>query len=677
MAKSDADLEIGIKTTSDGSGAQQARKDIEGVKKEARSLGQAYKEAGGGLKGLGAAGKQAAELYNNAGGGLKGVFSVLAGGGAKAAAVIGTLTAALVGAKKALVEFGMAEQSVRGLQAALAQNGFLTKEVNDRYQELASTLQDLTGRADEEWIDVLKRLTQFGATPQDIERHVNAVKNLAGIMGGDLNGAAAAVAKAMEGEFHAFTRLGIQIDEHSTKTEKLNELYKQLAQKGAGQLEAAAESVNGQFSKFKNTLSDLFESIGQRISDAGVVQYVLYGLGTTVGWLAKSIGAVIPVADGMRNALKKSTDATIDAERYNKQYSESLKETAQWADHVADALQRQNDIKKAARQADDEAIDAKMAFDLALVDRQELLGTQGKQGGVSKEEAIRRRATIRSAAGARKFRNAQDARTEEQLTAQAQIENNTEEIKKAEDLAREAEAAIVSEEEVAKKRAALKALLDEEVEHWEANWKALHASPWDYENRSIGERAGPRTESDMARAGSKITARILDARARRDAEMGEFDKTMPLTVSGSRDRANEARNKAIETFQKNYAKNTALTFAIQALGAEKAAAGKTYEMQARTAAVTAGSELLTQNAAARPNQIQDQVVQASGAFPGAVSNLGASVDENSTAFNQVMTEALKSFREQNTLYRGTSEEFKQLRQEVKELQNQFKHRRNP
>ncbi|HEX7860833.1 MAG TPA: hypothetical protein VF773_10930 [Verrucomicrobiae bacterium] len=664
-----AEFKIKIGSQNDSSGIKQAEAEVQKLKKEVKSLGDAYREAGGGMKGLGAAGRQAKEMYDQAGGGLKGLFSVIIGGGKQAAAAITALTVALIFGKKALSEFADLEEKVRKLQATMAQNGFLTEANNKAYQELAATLQDLTGRADDEWIDVLTRLTQFGATPQDIERHVEAVKNLAGIMGGDLQGAAAGVAKAMEGEFHAFTRLGIQIDEHATKAEKLDQLYRDLAQKGGGQLAASVEGVTGHFQAFKNTVSDAFEAVGQKIANTGVVQHVLYGLGTTIGWLAGKMSSVVPVADGMRNGLTKLNDTTIDAERFNRQYNESLKETEKWAKAIETALEGQLAAKKALLRADDEQTDAKMAFDLSLVDRMELLGP-GK-GGISKDEAIRRRAVVRASAGARKFKNEQEQRAAEMQTAQQLIDARNAEIEESEKAARDAQGEVVSDEAVAKQRADLKAMLDDEVSHWDANWNALHASPWDFSNPAIGERAMPRTEADMARAGKKITDKLVAARANRKARLDEFDQTVPKSVEGGRERARVAQELASKTLQKNFPEIQKLTQVIEALQAEAGAADASYRMQSKTAAVTAGNELLNQNPAAKPNRIQDQVFNASGA--GGIGNLGSAVHQNTGQFNQVMQEVLKSFREQNGAYSKTKEEMIELRRQLRELQNQFKY----
>jgi DNA-directed RNA polymerase subunit L len=619
MAQGDGDLNIRINTTSDGRGIDQAKKQVQDLKKEVNTLGQAYKEAGGGVRGIAAAGKQAAELYNGAGGGLKGVFSVLAGGGAKAAAAIGGLTTALVGAKKALLEFAGAERAVRGMQAALAQNGFLTSEVNQRYQELAQTLQEVTGRADDEWIDVLKRLTQFGATPQDIDRHVAAVKNLAGIMEGDLSGAAAAVAKAMQGEFYSFSRLGIQIDEHASQVEKLNSLYEQLAQRGGGQLEAQAESLTGQFGKFKNSLSDFFEAIGQGISSTGIVQTTLYGLGTTLAWLAGKMGGVIPAADGMTNALKKNIDTTIDAERFNKQYAESLKETARNAEAVAAAIDHQLESQRELRRIQDEQTDAQMALDLAMVDRME------KAGILSPEAAISRRGGIRSRAAGEKHKREQAGRVEEENAHRRKIEALMLQVEEENTEAEFRESEVVSEDEVNKRRAALKAKLDAEVAHWERNYAALIADPTSFSNPELGEKAGPRWGKGLHDLGARITQRVLAARAARESGLSEFDSVNRGKVEGSRERARLARERATLTGSKAAPQITDLTVEAERIAAEREAADTRFRTTIKADAVRAGTDAMGANSGVNTKAIEAEVIRSSTAFQGVVDNLGSTI----------------------------------------------------
>jgi hypothetical protein len=611
MGQNDPDIQIEIKTT----GAAQAKKDIQDVAKETNKLVESYKSAGGGMKGLAAAGREVGKIYEEAGGGIKGLFSVLSGGGAKAVAIVGAIAGAAETAKKALEEFGGAETAVLKLQAALAQNALLTPQVNEHYQELATTLQELTGKADGRWIDVLNRLTQFGAKPDDIEKHVTAVKNLAGILGGDLEGAAIGVSKAMEGQFEMFARWGIHVDEAGTKAEKLDELYRQLAQKGAGQLEAASNSLNGQFERLKNSTNDLFKAFGQEIAKTGFVQDVLYGLGQSFHWVATKMSETIPVSDKMQNAFVRTGRAAVDAERFNKNYADSLKEIDDFAKAAGSSLQNQVDKMQQVARLQDEQTDAKMAQDIAIIDRGEKLYdlTGGKQG-IAPDRAIAARARVRARAEGEKFNRQKDLRTQQIESLQKGITQGQIESEEYETTAQYAERDVVNEDEVKKKRDALAKKLAGEKQFWEQANVAFETRPWDFVNSEIGETAGPRTEADMARISSKINRKM---RAARDAEasgLGNFDRENAASVDGSQQRARMAREEANKITSRNYQNENEATLQIERLQREQDSAARVHQLRSGTAGIEAGTQVAVQasqmaDKAGRP--MSGQAIQAS------------------------------------------------------------------
>src|SRR5258705_3328272 len=149
------------------------------------------------------------------------------------------------GVRKAYHEFSQAEAEVMALDAALAQNGLLIDSVRQKYHELASAMEKGTAIADEEWLRVLTTLTQFGVVPNEIDATAEAVKNLAGFMGGDLASAAQVLGRALHGHTETLSRMGIEIDATKTKSDQLDSIFEQLGQRGGGQLEARANSLKG------------------------------------------------------------------------------------------------------------------------------------------------------------------------------------------------------------------------------------------------------------------------------------------------------------------------------------------------------------------------------------------------------------------------------------------------
>ena len=73
---------------------------------------------------------------------------------------------ATAGATAAVHEWAIAQERVTMMDAALAQQGQLTDENREKYQELTSQLQKLTSIADEEWASVLAASPSSGPIPR-------------------------------------------------------------------------------------------------------------------------------------------------------------------------------------------------------------------------------------------------------------------------------------------------------------------------------------------------------------------------------------------------------------------------------------------------------------------------------------------------------------------------------
>jgi hypothetical protein len=608
MGQNDPDIQIEIKTT----GAAQAKKDIKEIANAGEDLGKQFKEAGGGVKGL--------------------VSALTGGASAKIASTLAQVTSVFASLTKAIHEFGGAEKSILKLQASLAQNGLLTEKVNAEYQELASTLQEITGKADEQWIDVLNRLTQFGARPEDIQKHVAAVKNLAGILGGDLEGAAIGVSKAMEGQFDMFARWGIHVDEAGTKAEKLDQLYKQLAQKGTGQLEAATNSLDGHFRRLGNSVNDVFKALGQKISDTGALQFTLYGLGKSLKWVADRMSDTVPVADAMQNAVSRSSKTMVDAERYNKNYADSLKDIHDFATAVGNALQNQiNKMEQIAR-IRDEQTDAQMAQDLAIVDREEKLGR------LSPDQAIRARATVRTRSEAEKFKRQQDLRTEQMLTLNKGITAGLDESDQYETAARDAEAEAKQAEAADLK----KQKLNSELEYWKKQIQFLHREPAGFYNPELGIKPGFKGPTTMPRVEALLNEKLREAQD----NLAGFDAQNPPTVGGTRgarERAKAAREEASKVIGTNYQNEVNMMLQMEQLQREKDSATRVYQIKSGTAGIEAGTEFALQRKEiadkaglkttpqvlqANTRAVQDEVMRGSQAFVGGLEQLGGTLETN-------------------------------------------------
>lgn len=335
---------------------------------------------------------------------LTGVFAGLASGTlSKASFAFSALAGAALVAKRAISEFAAAEDEVIKLNAALATTDQLTAGYSNRLQELASRLQAVTGIADEEWLKVITKLTQFGADSSNIEKYTKAVEDLAGIIGGDLNTAANMIARAMQGNFDLFGRYGIVVGEAASQTEKLNRLFEDLALRGSGQLQASMKGLSGFFKQFSNSCSDLLEAIGGIIAKSGVLQESLGRLAIIFKVLADLIALPIGKFGDFQNAILKTTERAEANSVATTKMEERLLAVKAAAEAAAAALRNETQALDEQKQAQDRIADAGMALELAKVARLK------KSKKISDVEALNREQQIREVYANRKFQNEQAA----------------------------------------------------------------------------------------------------------------------------------------------------------------------------------------------------------------------------------------------------------------------------
>ncbi len=416
-------FEIKITTTADLNAARQAEAALERQITKAKSLGQDSVALEGRLQGV-----RSAIAKSESGGffdklksqlsgvveqipglsGLTSVFTTLASGPlAVVAATIGSITAGFKLATEAIHEFEESEVKVTELDAALAQQGQLTDAYREKLQELAGQMQETTGIADEKWLGVLTTLTKFGASPENIDQYAEAVKNLAGFMGGDIESAAFLFGKAMAGNTAALSRYGIHLDASASKSEKLNQLMEQLAQKGGGQLEARAETIRGRFAVLANTTSDLLEGIGRLISKTQILQSALGLLNEATHILGSFLPSITDKVDSLTNKLPPLKASSEGAAAAMDDLGESAAGSAGGIKKSKDAVEEllasyDKAIQSAQdlRRAQDELADARQALELGKLDLEEKkkLGSASSDSEKQdiKEDFSKRRLNLRA-----------------------------------------------------------------------------------------------------------------------------------------------------------------------------------------------------------------------------------------------------------------------------------------
>lgn len=386
---SDRDIIIKIETQANLEGAKAAQAQLERDIAKAQALGKDYSAletklqrvkkaiadfqqanpgAGGGKGWLGQFNDELVKAFPSIGK-FEGLLAKLVSGPMGVlAAGLGALAGGFVLAKKSLDEFAQGEVRLNKLAQALAQTGQFSQGYVDRLREMAQELQSATGIANQEWIGVLTRLSQFGADENNIGMNVEAVKNLAGILGGDLQQAAMMVARAMQGNFDMFSRYGIVLDDNASQTEKLNQLYMELAKRGGGQLEAAANTLSGKYRELKNNTTDLLEAIGSQITQSGVLQRLLGAASVVAETWAEKIGSGERAMRGFSNASRDVKDGLAIAQAALKEFDLGMKESQRQAGYQDMGFSALSEQMRQFYSQEDQLAEARKAKELAVVD---------------------------------------------------------------------------------------------------------------------------------------------------------------------------------------------------------------------------------------------------------------------------------------------------------------------
>ncbi|MDL5055341.1 hypothetical protein QQ056_17555 [Oscillatoria laete-virens NRMC-F 0139] len=337
---SQQNLNINIKTKADTAGATATQKGLAGIKKQISELIQQIPLIG--------------RLFTAMGGGVPVIGAVVAGFGALA-----------VGIKKAVQEYAAAQEKIAKLDAALAQQGNLTKQYRIELQDLATQMQKTTGIADDEWYGVFETLTKLGgAGPENIRETTEAVKNLSAALDVDLKTASTLVSKAMQGNFDMFTRYGIIVDKTGTQTERLDRLFMQLAQRGGGILEARSKTLNGQIKQLSNNWSDFLEAFGRTEAKASLVQRGIESVSYALEFYASKFGGPIDQAGELANKHRVLTDSAEQTEQAVKSLSSRFDDQRTSSDKLAASLEKQKRSMRELQRQQDEMDDATMALEI-------------------------------------------------------------------------------------------------------------------------------------------------------------------------------------------------------------------------------------------------------------------------------------------------------------------------
>lgn len=166
---------------------------------------------------------------------------------------------------KSVAEFRESEEATNALSQAMVNNGIYSKQLKDDYANQAKELQKLTTYSDDQVTAAQAVLQGYLGETKITKELTMATADLAARKKIDLASAAEMVGKSIGTSTNALARQGIEVGQNITKAERYTQVIQGLNQQFGGQAIAAAQGL-GSLAQLKNSLNDVFEEIGQRLS---------------------------------------------------------------------------------------------------------------------------------------------------------------------------------------------------------------------------------------------------------------------------------------------------------------------------------------------------------------------------------------------------------------------------
>ncbi len=158
------------------------------------------------------------------------------------------------------------EKAINSLNQAMVNQGIYTTELSDKYHEMAESIQKVTTFSHDQVTQAQAILQGFIGQREVTEELVMATANLA-TKTGSLESAAQMMGKSIGSSTNALRRQGVEINENSTRSEKMAQAIEGVNKLLGGQAEAQAKGV-GVMQQAKNIWQDIMETIGSGVAPA-------------------------------------------------------------------------------------------------------------------------------------------------------------------------------------------------------------------------------------------------------------------------------------------------------------------------------------------------------------------------------------------------------------------------
>lgn len=181
-----------------------------------------------------------------------------------------------------------AEQQSRKLANSVANSDHVFRSNGDALRDQAQALQQVTAADADAVIGAQSLLVQFGETEAQVQTLTPLMVDLSRKMGVDLDVAAKAIGKSVEGSAGSLKKMGIVVDEAKFAIDPFAATVDALRGTVGGFAEQEGKTFNGQLEILKNNLGDLGESVG------GGAAGVLSGITDKLGDMARYLGETNP-----------------------------------------------------------------------------------------------------------------------------------------------------------------------------------------------------------------------------------------------------------------------------------------------------------------------------------------------------------------------------------------------
>ena len=251
---------VTIKSEYDGKGEANAKKGLKDVEKQAQQTGKTAQEAG--------------QKGENG-------FNAMATGVGKALAAFAAAKGILDFFSSSVTLANENARAVNTLAAAYQAVGYTADGAMKQAQEFATKMQNLTGIADEAFLNAQRLLANYGVVGTKAQEAIQAAYSLSIGKSMDFASAMDLVSKAAAGQTTALTRYGIQIDKNTESGEKFDAVLAQINDKFGATAQAAMGDMISRTNALKQAWGDFKEQIGAGLND---------GLSPAVNFLTKAVG---------------------------------------------------------------------------------------------------------------------------------------------------------------------------------------------------------------------------------------------------------------------------------------------------------------------------------------------------------------------------------------------------